>query len=74
MALTRDGTFITFVSRRDKLDQLEMIAVSGGPAAVVTRSELRSYISAPSWSFDGRSIIFSKHSNVREISMIDNFK
>ena len=74
MALTRDGTFIAFVSRRDKLDQLEMVAVSGGPASIVARSELQSYISAPSWSFDGRSIIFSKHSNVREISMIDNFK
>jgi Tol biopolymer transport system component/tRNA A-37 threonylcarbamoyl transferase component Bud32 len=73
-SLSHDGRYVAYVTSSGAVDHLNTVPVLGGTEADLVRSEAKSFITGIMWSRDNRYIAFSKHSNTREISMIDNFK
>jgi len=66
---------IAYVARQEGTDALFVMSATGGAAkSVLTSSDQRVYLTAISWSADGKTIYYGKQSSWTLFSMIDNFK
>ena len=66
---------IAYVARHEGTDALFVMPANGGAAKnVLTSSDQRVYLTAVSWSADGKTIYYGKQSSWTLFSMIDNFK
>ena len=75
IVVSPDKESIVFMTRSGNVDSLVIAPVRGGdPMTIVKSNDERVYFVSPSWTSDGRSIIFGKQSNWQIISMIENFK
>jgi Tol biopolymer transport system component len=75
VVISPDRESIVFVARNGNVDSLKVAPVRGGvPKTIVKSNDERVYFASPSWTSDGKSIIFGKQSNWQIISMIENFK
>ena len=71
--LSRDGTTIAFVSRRDNITALWTVPVNGGtPRRSLMENDPKTLFSSLAWSSDGKSIVLGKQTRTNLISMLAN--
>ncbi|NOT46613.1 MAG: protein kinase, partial [Acidobacteria bacterium] len=69
--LSRDGSTLAFVSRRDNTTALWTVPVnSGTPKRMLVENDPKILFSSLAWSPDGRSIVFGKQTRTNLISML----
>lgn len=69
--LSRDGSTLAFVSRRDNTTALWTVPVDGGtPKRLLAENDPKILFSSLAWSPDGKSIVFGKQTRTNLISML----
>lgn len=69
--LSRDGSTLAFVSRRDNTTALWTVPVDGStPKRILVENDPKVLFSSLSWSRDGRTIVFGKQTRTNLISML----
>jgi Tol biopolymer transport system component len=75
IALSASGVELAVVEREEGTDRLKVAAVpSLTRTTLADGAEERVYLSDPSFSPDGRSIVYSKQSRWRVLSLIENLR
>src|SRR5436190_6352433 len=69
--LSRDGTALAFVSRKNDVSAIWHVPVKGGlPKQLAVENDPKILISGLAWSPDGHSIVFGKQTRTNLISML----
>jgi Tol biopolymer transport system component len=75
VCLARDGGSLVWTELVDKLDTMQVLNLATRKVQKAAQSDdERTYLTGLAWAPDGKSIYYSRHSNIRSISMIDNFR
>jgi eukaryotic-like serine/threonine-protein kinase len=74
-SLSHDRRFLALASKREGIDNIEIIPVSGGPVRNLTRnSDPSIFYSGLAWAPDGKTLFYSKQTGWTQVSLIEDFK
>ena len=74
-SLSHDRRFIALASRREGVDNIEIIPAGGGPVRNLTRNSDPSIVySGLSWASDDKTLFYSKQMGWTQVSLIENFQ